>query len=110
MLDFDLIKTILVVAISASVITTSLIQKIKELLPTKKYLGVIGLTVSVIIGSLFALCFSVLEIVNCLWVGLITWLGADMIYKTFEDKIFTPYSEMKKETIVGEIAKEAKDE
>lgn len=47
-----------------------------------------------IIGTLFAICFSDLSIVNSLWVGLISWVGADAIYKTFEDKIFKPFSKM----------------
>ncbi len=96
MLDFDLIKTILVVAIAGSIITTATIQKIKETLNTKKYLGVISLIISMIIGTLFSICFSELSIINSIWVGLITWLGADLIYKSFEDKIFTAFSDMNK--------------
>ena len=110
MLDFDLIKIILVVAIAGSIITTATIQKIKELLNSKKYLGLISLAVSMVIGTLFAICFSDLSIVNCLWAGGICWLGADMIYKAFEDKIFTKFSDMNKNVIVGEIVKEVKDE
>ena len=110
MLNFDLIKTILVVAIAGSIITTATIQKIKEILNTKKYLSLIGLGVSMIIGTLFAICFSDLSLVNCLWAGGICWLGADLIYKAFEDKIFTSFSQMNKNIIVGEIVKEVKDE
>lgn len=94
MLDFELIKLVLVVSIGSSIITTATIQKIKETLNTKKYIGLISLGVSMIIGILFAICFSELVIVNCLWVGLISWIGADAIYKTFEDKIFTSFSKM----------------
>lgn len=94
MLDFNLIKNILIVAIGSSIITTAVVQKIKETLNTKKYLGLIFLGVSMIIGTLFAICFSDLKVVNCLWVGLISWIGADAIYKSFEDKIFKPFSKM----------------
>lgn len=110
MLDFDLIKTILVVAIAGSIITTATIQKIKEILNAKKYLGLISLGVSMIVGTLFAICFSDLSLVNCLWAGGICWLGADAIYKSFEGKIFTSFSQMNKNVIVGEIIKEVKDE
>lgn len=55
------------------------------------------------IGTLFAICFSDLKVVNCLWVGLISWIGADAIYKSFEDKIFKPFSKMQE---VVEIPKE----
>lgn len=94
MLDFNLIKSVLIVAIGSSIITTAVVQKIKETLNTKKYLGLISLGVSIIIGTLFAMCFSDLSIINSLWVGLISWIGAEVIYKTFEDKIFTPFSKM----------------
>lgn len=94
MLDFVLIKNILIVAIGASIISTALIQKIKENINSKKYLGLISLGVSMVIGTLFAICFSDLKVVNCLWVGLISWIGADAIYKSFEDKIFKPFSKM----------------
>jgi len=95
MLDFELIKLVLIAALSSSIITTAIIQKIKEHLKTKNYLWYISLGVSIIFGTLFALCFSELSLVNCLWVGLISWIGADAIYKTFEDKIFTSFSKMK---------------
>ncbi len=94
MLDFELIKLLLIVSIASSIITTAIIQKIKENLKTKKYLWYISLGVSILFGTLFALCFSELSLVNCLWVGLISWIGAGAIYSAFEDKIFKPYSKM----------------
>lgn len=94
MLDFDLIKIVLVVSVASSIICTATVQKIKEGVKTKKYLWIISLAVSLIIGTLFALCFSELSLVNCLWVGLISWIGAGAIYSAFEDKIFTPFSKM----------------
>lgn len=94
MLDFNLIKSVLIVAIGSSIITTAVVQKIKETLNTKKYLGLISLGVSMIIGTLFAMCFSDLSIINSLWVGLISWVGADAIYKTFEDKLFKPFNKL----------------
>lgn len=94
MLDFNLIKNILIVAIGSSIITTAIVQKIKESLNSKKYIGYISLGVSMVIGTLFAICFSDLSFVNCFWVGLISYIGADAIYKAFEDKIFKPFSKM----------------
>jgi len=94
MLDFEMLKQVLVVAIASSIITTEFIQKIKESLKTKRYLALIGFVISMLVGTAFALRFSDLDIYNCLWVGLISWLGADMIYKTFENKIFTSFGKM----------------
>ena len=56
-----------------------------------------------VIGTLFAICFSDLSIINSLWIGLISWIGADAIYKSFEDKIFKPFSKMQE---VVEVPKE----
>ena len=103
MLKFELIKNVLIVGIGAGIITTALVQKIKEGLKTKKYLILISFIVSMIIGTLFAKYFSDLSIIYCLWAGLFSFIGADVLYKTFEDKIFTPFSKMQE---VIEIPKE----
>lgn len=103
MLDFDLVKLVLIGAIASSIITTAIVQKIKEMVSKKKIINYISLGVSIIIGTLFALCFCDLSLVSCLWVGLISWIGADAIYKTFEDKVFKPFKKMNE---VVEIPKE----
>ena len=92
MLNFDLLKLVLISSIASSIITTATVQKIKENLRSKKFLTLISFGVSMIIGTLFSLSFSELNIINNLWVGFITFLGADAIYKAFEDKIFKSFS------------------
>ena len=90
-MDLELIKNILIIAMSASIFSTAIIQKIKEQLKNKKLLFFISLIVSVVSGTLFSLSFTTLNIINSIWVGVVTWVGADALYKTFEDKIFTSY-------------------
>ena len=75
-MELELIKQILIVSITASIVSTATIQKIK------------------VIGITFALSFTELSLINSIWVGLITWLGADAIYKSFEDKIFKKFSDI----------------
>ena len=70
------------------------IQKIKEQLKNKKALFIVSLIVSIVIGTLFSLSFADLSLINSIWVGLVTWIGADALYKTFEDKIFTKFSDI----------------
>ena len=94
MLDFNLIKLVLISALASSIITTACVQKVKENLKSKKYLTLISFGISMIIGTLFSHCFSNLSLVNNLWSGFITFLGADLIYNSFEDKIFKPFSKM----------------
>lgn len=107
MLDFDLIKNILIVSIATSIITTAFVQKVKETIKFKKSnrLVFISFIVSMIVGPLFSLSFSNVSIINSLWVGLISFLGADMLYKMFEEKVFTPFSKLYEDDTI-EIPKE----
>jgi predicted histidine transporter YuiF (NhaC family) len=95
-MDLDLLKEILIVGIGASIFSTATIQKIKEMLKSKKWLYFIAIIISFGIGVAFTLSFSDLDWINALWVGLCTWVGADALYKTFEEKIFQPFSDMNK--------------
>lgn len=107
MLDFDLIKNVLIIAIASSIITTSFVQKIKEAITFKKSnrLVIVSFVVSMTIGTLFSLSFSDVNLINALWVGLMSFIGADTIYKMFEDKIFKPFGEIHKNRVV-EIPKD----
>ena len=96
MLNLDLIKEVLMVAMASSVITTSLVQKIKESFTFKKSnrLVIVSFIVSMIVGTLFALSFSDSNLIEALWVGLVSFIGADALYKAFEDKIFKSFSDI----------------
>lgn len=106
-MELELIKQILIVSIAASIISTATIQKIKEQLKSKKWLFFTGLISSVAIGITFALSFTKLSVINAIWVGLITWIGADAIYKSFEDKIFKRFSDIEQ---ITEIKRDDQDE
>ena len=93
-MKLELLKTILVVGIGASCFSVATIQKIKEMLKSKSWLYAIAFIVSFGIGICFSLCFSDLSLVNSIWVGLTTWVGADALYKTFEEKLFIPFGDM----------------
>ena len=93
MLNLELIKNLLLIAIASSVVTTTSVQKIKEAFTFKKSsrLVIVSFVVSMIFGTLFALTFSKVNIQEALWVGFFSFIGADVIYKTFEDKIFKSF-------------------
>ena len=95
-MDLELIKQVLIIAVSSSIISTSLTQKIKEGFKFKKSktIVLVSFVVSMIIGVFFSLSFTGLSLVNSLWVGLVSFIGADMIYKAFEDKIFKSFSNL----------------
>ena len=94
MLKFTLIRNILIIALSSSIISTSLIQRIKEGTRSKKYMLLKSFIVSMIIGIAFSLTFSDITWIYATWVGLISFIGADAIYKAFEDKIFDSFSNL----------------
>lgn len=95
-MNIDLLKQVLVIAIGSSIITTALVQKIKEGFGFKnsKKIILVSFGVSMVIGTLFSLSFTDLKIVNSLWVGLISFIGADAIYKAFEDKVFKSFGKI----------------
>ena len=51
----------------------------------------ISFFVSMLFGVVFTLSFTNYDILESLWVGLFSFLGADSLYKAFEDKIFASY-------------------
>ena len=61
------------------------VQKIKETINLKKsnYLVIISFFSSMIIGFLFSLTFSDVGIINSLWVGLFSFLGASFLDSSF---------------------------
>lgn len=107
MLNIVLIKNILIVSLASGIITTSFVQKVKETIKFKKSnrLVIVSFVTSLFLGTLFSLSFSDNNLINSLWVGFISFIGADTIYNLFENKIFKPFKEIYKEDIV-EIPKE----
>lgn len=95
-MNLDLIKNVLIVAIASSIISTALVQKIKEGFKFKnsKKIIIVSFAISMLIGTLFSLSFTELNVKNALWVGLVSFIGADTIYRAFEDKIFKSFSEL----------------
>ena len=96
MLDMDLLKQVLVIAIASGCVTTLTVQKIKEQVSKKKWLFLISFLVSMIIGTLFAKSFSEATWLYCVWSGFFTWIDANLLYSVLENKVFKPFSEIKK--------------
>lgn len=88
MIDVTLLKNILVVSVASSIISTELIQIIKETELPNFLINIFSFIISILIGIFFTMTFTDLTFLNSIWVGIISFIGADMIYKTFEEKIF----------------------
>ena len=100
MLNLELIKELLMIATASSIVTTASVQKIKEAFTFKKSsrLVIVSFVVSMIFGTLFGLTFGGVEISEALWVGFFSFIGADALYKTFEDKIFKSFGKVVEDT------------
>ncbi len=96
MLNVELLKSVLIIGISSSIITTAIVQKIKEQLKTKKYIVLISFLISLTIGTLFSRSFSDISWFYSVWSGLFSFIGADALYLTFEEKIFKRFSDIQK--------------
>ena len=87
MINFEYIKNLLFISLFLSTITCTFIQKTKSLFNSSRYLTIYSFIVNIIISIIFCLTFTKISIINSLWVGLFSFLGADSIYKTFEGKL-----------------------
>lgn len=103
MIDLDLLKQILIIAIASGCATTLAVQKVKEVLTKKDLLFYISFGISMIVGTLFAKSFSDANWLYSIWAGFFTWLDADLLYKALEDKVFTKFADMKKVTKIERV-------
>ena len=97
-MKIELLKELLIIAIASGVIMTMFIQKIKETFNINGGMVIIvSFILNMIIGSLFAISFSNANLINAIWVGFFSFVGADTIYKTLEDKVFKSIKKIEKE-------------
>lgn len=100
-MNIDLLKELFVIAIVLSVITMAFIQKTKGIFKTSKFIELYSAIVNIIFAIVFCISFTEISIINSLWVGLFSFLGADTLYKTLEGKLasFTDIMNQKEEII-----------
>lgn len=116
MLDWEKLKCILVIAIACSTITLAFIQKTKKICNSNNCITWYGLLINFIIGILFSMAFSDINIWESLWVGLFSFIGADTLYQNLDGKL-SSYADLvstktvkKKQNMEDEIVEEIKYE
>ena len=86
-MNSDMVFELLFVSMWASVISTQLIQKIKNIFKFgKMFNNIISLFISFIIGFGYSYSFYSEKLTYCLWIGLFTLVGAENLYKIFNKK------------------------
>ena len=96
-LDWDMLQELLIVAIACSTVTVAFIQKTKRFCKKKKWVTSYSFFVNMVLGFLFSKTFTSLSNIQCLWVGLFSFIGADTIYRNLEGKL-TTYTELRNDT------------
>ncbi len=86
--NFELLLNILWIATICQVLALVTTQKFKSLRLVRKSWQVIlfNFTLNMILSISFCLTFTNLTILSSLWVGFFSFIGADTIYKTLEEK------------------------
>lgn len=87
MLNMTLLQELLIIAIAVSVIAVAFIQKTKGIFKNSKWVNPYSFVVNIVLGIVFCLTFTEVSIVNSLWVGGFSFLGADTLYKSLEGKL-----------------------
>ena len=95
-MNIELIKALLLIAVSSSIISASFVQKIKtiSLIKCSDCLIYISFLISMSFGILFTLSFTDYKLIDSIWVGLFSFIGADSLYKAFEDKLFKSFNKI----------------
>ncbi|MEG2322435.1 MAG: hypothetical protein RSB71_03020 [Bacilli bacterium] len=83
-MNFEQLMNILSVSIISGIINTQAIQYIKINFNIKN--NIIYVLVSFFIGALFAFSFTSFNLIEILWCGLISIIGAEALYKALEGK------------------------
>ena len=101
-MNINLLQSLLIIAIGSGIVMTALLQKIKKgfNIRSGKTMIQVSFIFNMIMGTLFALSFSDTNLMYSVWVGLFSFIGADSLYKAFEDKIF---NSIRKEIELEEI-------
>lgn len=95
-MNIELIKALLLIAASSSIISASFVQKVKtvSLIKCSDCLIYISFLISMSFGMLFTLSFTEYTLIDSIWVGLFSFIGADSLYKAFEDKLFKSFNKI----------------
>ena len=87
MLKIYYLKELLIISIVLSTISCTFVQKTKSLLNNSKYISIYSLIINIIMGLFFSYTFTTISFPNSIWIGLLSFIGADSIYKSLEGKI-----------------------
>ncbi len=86
-MDIEMLKRVLFVAIVISTISCSFIQKTKTGLKSNKFLVLYSFAINILLSILFCKSFTNFTFMYSIWVGLFSFIGADTLFKALEGKL-----------------------
>lgn len=86
-MNIEYIKEIILISSLISIITCTFIQKTKFLIKNSKLIVIYSLFINIIISIYFCNLFTDISLKKSIFVGIISFIGADSIFKTFEGKL-----------------------
>lgn len=89
MLNIRLLELILLCSSFSSTLSIGFIQKTKGYIGKSKYIPFYSFFVNIIVALFFCNSFTNIEFPNCIWVGVISFLESDTLYKTLEGKLLS---------------------
>lgn len=99
MFNIEYFRQLLLIAILLSSITCAIVQKTKVFFANSKYIVFYSFAINMVISVLFCWSFTKIGIQSSLWIGLLSFVGADSIYKTLEGKISSYSDILNKNTV-----------
>ena len=102
MLDYELLMQLVVVAIMLSCVTTAFVQMTKGMFKTSKFIVLYSFIVNMTLSIPFCKSFSSANLLQSLWVGLFSFIGADALYKSLEGKLKSHSEIIKKDVTIIE--------
>ena len=86
-MNITLLKEILLISLTSSIISNALVQKLKVCEKHKNHLCLKSTLVSVAISIFFSLSFTDLNLTYTLWSCILSFIGADALYLSIEKGI-----------------------
>ncbi len=87
-MNLELLLQLLSIAMFVQILSLATVQKIKEFGVIKKcwIVRLASMIINFSLGILFSFTFTDGFTWSSLWIGFFSWLGADTLYKSLEDK------------------------
>lgn len=110
MLDWTVLEQILIISSLNGTICVAFIQKIKKFFKCSRCIPIYSFAINMVIAILFCISFTKINFITSLWVGLFSYVGADTLYKSLEEKL-NSYSDLQtNNTTKNDVEKKSNDE